>query len=641
MQGNSLLEEFDGVRLLDEKLLQPPAASRESEIADLKNRISVASQEFVRLHGEGKKSAAAKLAIEQEIKRLKKQLAGLVHPDEAKPDGQGELNQQTSWASLKRIQELHSTFFDEDSRAEKDKLRRELDRLEWNFMEATLRESGRETALAELKRANATHRKPFFLWRLHFGEVFQQRGGFDVVIANPPYVRQEEIKEFKPALKRSFECFTGTSDLYVYFYERGVKLLRPNGALAYISSNSFLNSGFGENLRRFFSTNTRIRQIIDFAETKVFEAVTEPLVICLTRESAADNLVEFLKWDESTPLEKITSVVRTDLQNVAQSGLKPESWQLESPVVLRLLEKLRRTGKPLDTFVKNQFYYGIKTGFNEAFLVDRDTHDQLVHKHKSSAEILKPFLRGRDVKKWHTDFADQYLVKIESSENKKHPWSGKPETEAEKIFAKTYPAIHEHFQSLREVKLEKPDARGCRNALEQLQRRDDQGKYFWELRSCAYWKTFEQPKILYQEINRTDCFAFDDSGYFANNKLFMLPDAPKFWLGIFNSRLGSWYLHSFTGVPLGGFLALQWPVMKTFPIPAVSPEKQEPVERLVERILAAKAKDADADVSALEQEIDDLVYALYQLTPDEIRLVKGTSHPRPRRNPSQQQLRQH
>ena len=624
MQGNSLLEEFDGVRLLDDKLLQPPNEARNSEIVGLKSRISSLSQEFVRLHGEGKKSAAAKLDAEQEIKRLKKRLAALVNPDEAKTDGQGELNQQTSWASLKRIQELHEKFFDEDSRTEKDKLRRELDALEWDFMEATLREQGREEAIAELKRASATHRKPFFLWRLHFAEVFQQRGGFDVVIANPPYVRQEEIKEFKPAFKRTFECFTGTSDLYVYFYERGVKLLRPGGVLTYISSNSFLNSGFGENLRRFFSANTRIRQIIDFAETKVFEAVTEPLVICLTRESAADNSVEFLKWDESTPLENITNVVRTDLQTVAQSELKPESWQLESPVVLRLLDKLRRAGKPLGEHVNGRFYRGILTGLNEAFLVDRATRDRIIREHKSSADILKPFLRGRDVKRWHTDFADQYLIKIESSENKKHPWSDKPETEAAKIFAKTYPAIHEHFQSLAEIKLEKPDPRGCRNMLEQLQRRDDKGKYFWELRSCAYWKDFDQPKILYQEINRTDCFAFDDSGYFANNKLFMLPDAPKFWLGIFNSQLGSWYLHSFTGVPLGGFLALQWPVMKTFPIPAVPPEKQKPVERLVERILLAKQRDAEADVTALERELDELVYGLYALMPDEINIVEGS-----------------
>src|SRR5205814_218386 len=130
-----------------------------------------------------------KLAAETEIKRLKKRVNAFVNPVPAEAGAQGELTQQTSWANLKRIQELHEKFFGENSRAEKDKLRRELDRLEWDFMEATLREQGRPEAIAELKRASARHRKPFFLWRLHFAEVFQQRDGFDVVIANPPYIR--------------------------------------------------------------------------------------------------------------------------------------------------------------------------------------------------------------------------------------------------------------------------------------------------------------------------------------------------------------------------------------------------------------------------------------------------------------------
>src|SRR5439155_5196389 len=221
-----------GVRLLDDKLLQPPDAGRESEITQIKARINSLSKEVFRHHGEGKKGAVQKLSAEQDIKRLRKQLDALVHPA---AEAQGDLGQQSSWKNLLRIQELHTKFFDENSRVEKDRLRKQLDALEWDFMEATLREQGREQAIVDLKRASVTHRKPFFLWRLHFGEVFQQRGGFDVVIANPPYVRHEEIKEFKPAFKRTFECFTGSADLFAYFYERGVKLLRDGGALALIT----------------------------------------------------------------------------------------------------------------------------------------------------------------------------------------------------------------------------------------------------------------------------------------------------------------------------------------------------------------------------------------------------------------------
>lgn len=494
-----------------------------------------------------------------------------------------------------KIEKLKADYFGETDHGKKRKLKNEIDAELTDAFAASKRSLGYEVT---------------FDFQIHFSEVFRTNKGFDVVIGNPPYVRHEAIKELKPALKSGgYECFTGTADLYVYFYERGVKLLRSAGTLAYISSNSFLNSGFGEKLRRYLTENTRIRLLIDFAETKVFEAVTEPCVICLTCDSVPDHAVKFLKWDQSTPPERIWEVFDLRSQTIQQRELKSESWQLESPAVLQLLEKLRRTGKSLGEHVGERFYYGIKTGLNEAFLVGRDTRDQLICEHKSSARILKPFLRGRDVKRWRTDFSEQYLVKIESSENKNHPWSGRPKEEAERIFAKSYPAIYSRFERLRR----------------ELINREDQGTYFWELRSCAYWQEFERPKILYQEINRTDSFAFDDSGYFANNKLFMLPEAPCHWLGLLNSRLGRWYLHNFTGVPLGGFLALQWPVMKTFPIPVVTPAQQKAVERKVERVLAEKKRDAGANISTLEREIDQAVYALYALTPEEIQLIEATT----------------
>jgi len=611
MQGNSLLEEFDGVRLLDDKLLQPPATTRESEIADLKIRISTASQEFVRLHGEGKKSAAAKLATELEIKRLKKRLATLLNPDEAGTDGQGELNQQTSWASLKRIQELHSTFFDEDSRAEKDKLRRELDALEWNFMEATLREQGRETALAELKRASATHRKPCFLWRLQFGEVFQQRGGFDVVIANPPYVRHEEIKEFKPAFRRVFECFAGTADLFVYFYERSVKLLRDDGALALITSNKYYRTGYGEKLREFLARELTLQQLIDFGDAPVFEAIAYASILTgLRTKPAPDASVLGYTWEKEMTFERIAQIVPERGQQILQSELKSDSWRLESPIVLRLLEKLRRVGKPLGEYVSGRWYWGIKTGLNEAFIVDRATRDRLIHEHKSSAEILKPILRGRDVKRWRTEFAEQYLIKIESSENKDHPWSGKSEKEAEGAFAAIYPAIHKWFEEFRSA----------------LKKRDDQGRFFWELRSCAYWKEFEQTKLVVPAISGTVNVSLDRDSFFCNNKTsIFVCDNATFVSAIVNSKVALWFTRQVFATKQGGFFDFEPRYSSQWPIPAASPVKQKQVERLVDRILTAKAQDASADVSALEGEIDELVYALYVLTPNEIQIVKGTA----------------
>ena len=313
-----------------------------------------------------------------------------------------------------------------------------------------------------------------------------------------------------------------------------------------------------------------------------------------------------LRWDQSEVPEDVAAVMRQRAFAIPQQQLGEDGWQLESLLVMRLLDKMRRAGRALGEHVSGRFYYGIKTGLNEAFVVDRDTRSRLVTEHKSSADLLKPFLRGRDVKRWRVEFAEQYLITIESSENKAHPWSGKPAKEAEKVFARTYPAIYQWFEQFRSA----------------LVAREDKGHYFWELRSCAYYHEFKRPKILYQEINRTDAYAFDGNGYLTNNKLFMLPEAGSYVLALLNSRARVWFMHTFSGVPLGGFLALQWPIMKEFPVPAADRAEHDALVALIDRILKAKRADGAADTAALEREIDERVYRLYSLTAEEIKIVE-------------------
>ena len=619
MQGNSLLEEFDGVRLLDDKLLQPPDQARDSRIAELKSRISSLSQEFVRLHGEGKKSAAAKLAAEQEIKRLKKRLASLLNPDEAKAGGQGELHQQTSWASLKRIQELHEKFFGENSRAEKDRLRRELDALEWNFMEVTLREQGREEAIAQLKRASATHRKPFFLWRLQFGEVFQQKGGFDVLIANPPYVRHEEIKEFKAAFKRAFECYTGTADLFVFFYERAVKLLRPGGALAFITSNKYYRAGYGEKLRGFLARELTLQQLIDFGDAPVFEAIAYASILTGTRIAPAKATAALgYTWEKDVHFERIAQIIPERGQKISQSELKADGWRLESPAVLRLLEKLRTVGKPLRQFVGSRVYRGITTGFNEAFVVDRNMHDRLVRESKSSGQILKPYLRGKNVDRWSAKSKDQWIIFTRRG-----------------IDMNKFPAIEKYLQRFK-AKLT-PGKSGGRKP----------GSYEWfEIQdNIAYWQEFESAKIISTKISIRPTFALDeDNCYLGNTSYFFSAAAnSRYLLGLLNSNLFFCYAKKVFVEKQGGWFEVQPDGLELFPIPAAAPEKQRAVERLVDRILAAKQRDvvlrseapspqAEAELARLaeavakaEAEIDELVYALYGLTPEEIQIVEGAA----------------
>jgi adenine-specific DNA-methyltransferase len=283
---------------------------------------------------------------------------------------------------------------------------------------------------------------------------------------------------------------------------------------------------------------------------------------------------------------------------------------LESPAVLRLLDKLRGTGKPLGEYVQGRFYRGILTGLNEAFVVDRATRDRLIAEDKSSAEVLKAFLRGRDVKRWKVDFADKYLIGIESSENKQHPWSGKTAREAEKIFAKAYPAIHARFEDFRHP----------------LILRDDQGHYFWELRSCAYWQEFERPKIVIPAIEQTVAYALDVEGHYSNDKTTIcVTDEANYILAHLNSKVLWWFICRTAASRQGGFYEFKPMYVGQVPIPSGSVTDRASLGEMVNKILAAKRQDSRSDVSDLEREIDERVYRLYGLSKDEIKLVEEST----------------
>jgi hypothetical protein len=435
--------------------------------------------------------------------------------------------------------------------------------------------------------------------------------GYDVVVGNPPYVRQEQIREYKPHFQKQYTCYTGTADLYVYFFERGIRLLREQGVLSYICSNKYFRAGYGEKLRAFLNNQTTIRQLIDFGDAPVFTAIAYPSIIVTRKIPARTNQVRILNWEMGPPIAEFAHIFQQNSTAMEQKKLDDKGWQLEAPEVLRLLEKLRKAGKPLGEYVNGRFYYGIKTGLNEAFVVDRATRDRLIAEHPSSAEVLKPYLRGRDVKRWRVEFDEQYLIKIESSENKKHPWSSKSEREAEQIFARCYPAIHAHFQQYRDG----------------LIKRDDQGKYFWELRSCVYWAQFEVAKIICPDIYEHQSFAIDSSGFYSGNTSYFIPTHETWLCGLFNSQVVEWFYSKVSNKVRGGYLRAFTDYMIQIPIPELNFIHKQQIESIVNRILTAKRADPAANVSALEAEIDRLVYQRYGLTEEEIALVEARGIP--------------
>lgn len=431
---------------------------------------------------------------------------------------------------------------------------------------------------------------------------FQQ--GFDIVIGNPPYVRQEAIKDDKPALKPHYpHSYSGTADLYVYFYERSFQLLKPGGALSFITSNKWFRARYGQDLRQYMATHTEMRQIIDFGDEDVFDALAYPTIVIATlREKPvatdkACNDVRVLNWDGEKDDHQVIDfpeVFGREGFAVPQSALKLGGWQLEPPTQRHLLERLRKAGKPLGEYCGGRFYRGVLTGLNEAFVIDADKQPEVLTQLRSdpkSAQLLHPFLRGKDIKRWNVEFSDQYLIKIESSENLTHPWSGLSPAKAEAVFARTHPAVYAWLTA------------GDRR--EKLIERTDQGNYFWELRSCAYWDLFAQTKIIYPDIYLHQSLAWDDSGKYCANTGYFIPTAEKWLVGLLNSTVCEWFYDQISTRMQGGYLRAFTDKMKALPIPSADKTQRKTIEACIDAIRL------DVSKSEYERLLNGLVYELF------------------------------
>jgi hypothetical protein len=517
---------------------------------------------------------------------------------------------------------------------------------------------------AQVKRGDRSLN--FFQYYLHFRDVFEQKGGFDLVIGNPPYVRQEQIKELKPALKEEYDCYTGVADLYVYFYEQGFRLLKEKGYLSFITSNKYFRAGYGEKLRKFLGQKSTIEVMIDFGDANVFEAIAYPSIIVVKKQdppqpplkkgekSQSDSLaplfkgglggsnhnsgeksqseslaplikgglggsndnsggksqsdssaplfkgglggsnhqISVLTWQAGQALEDFVSVYQKNAFPLEQTELKPDGWRLESSKVLSLLDKLRNAGTPLGEYVNGRFYYGIKTGFNEAFVVDRETRDRLIAEHPSSAEVLKPYCRGRDVKRWCVANPDLWLIFTRRG-----------------IDINKYPAIRDYLMQY-EQRLT-PGTKGGRKA----------GSYQWyEIQdNVAYWQEFQKPKIILGRFMDKAKFAFDRNQIHHNDALYMIAGADEYVTAVLNSSISWWFLTHICTDLQNGYLQAYKENIEKISIPKASEADKQAIEKLVEKCLAAKG----VGVEEWEAEIDDIVAHLYGLTAEDMKIIKG------------------
>ncbi|HUQ96973.1 MAG TPA: TaqI-like C-terminal specificity domain-containing protein [Chitinophagaceae bacterium] len=462
--------------------------------------------------------------------------------------------------------------------------------------------------------------KPFS-WQAAFPAVFAA-GGFDAVIGNPPYVRQESLGIQKNYFAKKYNVYHGMADLYSYFFEKGMGLLKGKGLFGIIVANKWMRAAYGEPLRKWLKKQTLL-EISDFGDLPVFQgATTYPcIVIAAPNQTFSKPHITATKID-TLDFQSLAEYIQKHKKDVAIESLEDEGWNLGSEADHELLKKLQSTGMPLGKYVNGKIYRGVLTGLNEAFVIDETTKNTLIKEDARSAQIIKPFLAGRDIKRYQPLATDTYLILFEKGFTNKN---GNNPSNAWKWLEENYTAIAKHLKPFEEKGI----------------KRFDKGEYWWELRACDYYDEFEKPKIIYPNICKQPEFTYDVDGWYTNQKCFVISLDDKYLLGILNSKIDYLLFDRFLPKLRGGFYEPNYVFFKSFPIKKIDfsnkEEKQlhDEIVKLVDTMLSLNKEKQQTTLpeklEALQHRIqhtdvklNKLVYQLYNLTPEENALVENT-----------------
>jgi hypothetical protein len=494
---------------------------------------------------------------------------------------------------VKRLQKLKAELFQntnqpqlfEMSQKEKEQWDKKLKKLTEDIQKL-------EAEIEEIK--NNRIYENAFEWRFEFPEVLDNDGnfiGFDVVIGNPPYVQLQKNggKLAKLFEKAGYQTFERTGDIYSLFYEKGYALLKNKGLLVFITSNKWMRAGYGESTRKFFAENTNPILLVDFAGQKIFDAATVDTNIlmfekdknhqktqaCIVKEGAINNLSVFVRQNST-------------ICNFCNNGGK--SWIILNPIEQRIKSKIEDVGTPLKDWNIN-IYRGILTGYNEAFIIDGKKKDELIAEDPKSADIIRPILRGRDIKRYGCVFADLWLI---NSHN------GIKEKGVKPINIDLYPAVKKYLDQY----------------YPELKKRVDKGETPYNLRNCAYMDAFSKQKIIYPEITKFLNFYQDNNSFFVNNKCFILTGKYIWFLTAFlNSSLFKFCFRDNFPELLGGTRELRKIFIEQIPVTRINNEIEEIFKGLIENLHLMQNQ--KIDTRQIEIEIDNLIFDLYSLSPEE------------------------
>lgn len=395
-----------------------------------------------------------------------------------------------------------------------------------------------------------------FNWQKEFPQVFA-KGGFDVVIGNPPYVRQELFKEIKPYLEENYKCYNSIADLYTYFIEKGIDLINQDGKFSFILPNKFLKATYGREIRKVLKEESNLELIYDFDDYPVFDdATTYPIIFILNKKENYKH--DFFNYSEinkrENTIEPINSLREREIK-VSYNSLNEDMWNFINSNSQILLNKLTENSTSLSEVVNKKIYRGLTTGKNEAFVIDEVTKDELINKNIRNAKRIKILATGKEVKRNSFNFQGKYLL-----------FTGYDDD-----IPNDFPDLVAYLD----------------NYKEDLIKRYDQGLNYWNLRACAYYEEMQKPKIIYPRINNKCNFFLDVSGevFLLDNNFFISTDS-KAILAILNSKLIFYFLKNICTTLQGGFYDFRRDKISTIPISKNFPKYEFKLEKLSSELIA-------------------------------------------------------
>jgi len=467
-----------------------------------------------------------------------------------------------------------------------------------------------------------------FDWVREFSEVMRG-GGFDVVIGNPPYVRQESISALKRYLAASYISFDSTADLFVYFIERGTQLLREGGRFGVIVSSSILRAAYGTRLRSYLTTATKIESLVDFGGLPVFRDAKDTYVcIPILSKGKQTGLTSVIRPSDLGH-EALLQATHHLAYEVPAGRLEPDGWNLATDSYVRTFEHLLRNGDPLSSVVGDRIFRGVLTGMSAAFEIEAGRREAIITMSPPSAELIHPVLGGQDIRRYHVRGVERYLIVMPNGWTRHQMGGPVPSEEtAWEWLSNEHSGLAQHLEGFRAA----------------LKKRHDKGEFWWELRPCDYYHVFEGEKIIFPDICKGPRFHLDREGRYFTNTAYALGIADPFLLAVLNSRV-FWFAISHISIPLGMRAGqyryrMFFQYMARVPICRIdtsSPEavaKRELVIRLVgemQTLLQTVHGGASTpgeqarhrrEIASIDSRLDSLIYDFYNLHPQQIAVIE-------------------